>query len=74
MQRKLRKIPDQKWVGGVAAGVAYWLGMPAWLVRLLWTILVLAYGVGLFFYILLCIFMPTWGPGEPHDFQSVSGG
>jgi hypothetical protein len=34
--RKLRKVADDNaWIGGVCAGIAYWLGIPAWILRLL---------------------------------------
>lgn len=73
MERKLRKVVAKKWLGGVAAGFAYWLGMPAWIVRLIWLFLSLAYGVGVVFYILLWIFMPRWEE-TPVDYQERSGG
>ena len=35
-KRKLRKIQLDKWIGGVCAGVAYWIGAPTWFVRFVW--------------------------------------
>ncbi len=73
MERKLRKVTERKMIGGVAAGVAYWLGFPSWLVRLAWVLAFFCYGAGLLFYILLWIFMPKWEI-TPDDYDSVSGG
>ena len=70
---RLRRITGKKWIGGVCAGFAYWIGMPTWLVRLLWAFLGLAYGVGILPYILLWIFMPEWET-TPEDYETRSGG
>jgi len=48
---KLRRLKAKGWIGGVCAGFGYWIGMPTWLVRLIWTVMVLAYGVGGILYI-----------------------
>lgn len=73
MERKLRKVAERKWIGGVCAGVAYWLGFPAWLVRLAWVFALFYYGAGFFLYILLWIFMPKWDV-TPEDYDQLSGG
>jgi phage shock protein PspC (stress-responsive transcriptional regulator) len=70
---KLRRIKGKHWVGGVCAGVGYWLGVPTWLVRLIWTLSILAYGFGGLLYILLWIFMPVWEQ-VPEDFNERAGG
>lgn len=70
--RKLRKVTDDEWIGGVCAGVAYWLGFPVWLVRLIWACAALFYGVGVGIYILLWIFMPEWEE-TPADYQKITG-
>jgi len=72
MKRKLRRIFDESWIGGVCAGIAYWLGISVWLVRLVWVCLVIFYGVGIFPYILLWIFMPKWDK-TPSDFKKITG-
>lgn len=73
-ERKLRKAKAPcKWIGGVCAGFAYWVGVPTWIVRLVLTILTLFYGIGLLPYILLWIFLPTWEE-SPADFNAVTGG
>ena len=70
---KPRKIKQKGWLGGVCAGFGFWLGIPTWLVRLIWTALILAYGVGAILYILLWIFMPTWD-GVPEEYEERAGG
>ena len=42
-------------IGGVCAGIAYWLGCPAWMVRLIWVIAIFTFGAGTGIYILLWI-------------------
>lgn len=73
--RKLRKITNEEilWVGGVCAGVSYWLGIPTWIVRLVWTCSVLFFGMGVVLYILLWIFMPKWDE-PPQDYKEITGG
>lgn len=70
--KKLRRINDDEWAGGVCAGIAYWLGMPAWTIRLLFFVSVFGYGIGFGFYILLWLFMPRWNV-DPSDYDEVSG-
>ena len=55
----LRRSSTDRWVGGVCAGIARSLGIEAWIARLLFTILLLCGGVGLFLYLLLWIFVPS---------------
>lgn len=71
--RKLRRVVGEKWIGGVCAGVAYSLGAPAWLVRLVWAILGFSYGVGILPYLLLWVFMPEWD-ATPADYAERAGG
>lgn len=73
MQRKLRKVVGRKWIGGVAAGFAYWFGFPTWVVRLVWAFSVLCLGTGVLFYILFWIFMPSWEE-TPSDYDQITGG
>lgn len=73
MDRKLRKIPERKWIGGVAAGVGYWLGVPTWVVRLLWACSITFFGAGALLYVLFWIFMPKWEQ-TPLDYEERAGG
>jgi phage shock protein PspC (stress-responsive transcriptional regulator) len=70
---KLRRIKGKHWLGGVCAGVGYWLRVPTWLVRLIWTVLLLCYGLGGIVYILLWVFMPAW-EHVPADYEERAGG
>ncbi|MBT4849760.1 PspC domain-containing protein [Candidatus Parcubacteria bacterium] len=70
--RSFRKIEDDHWIGGVAAGLAYKLGVKTWIIRLLWAAALCYYGVGLGIYILLWIFVPSWDQ-DPEDYQEISG-
>jgi len=55
--RRLYRDPDDKWVGGVLAGVAHFFGMDPLVLRLLYIILLLL-GVGWLIYIVLWIVVP----------------
>ena len=70
---KLRRLKAKGWIGGVCAGFGYWIGMPTWLVRLIWTVMVLAYGVGGILYVLLWFFMPVW-ESSPEGYEERAGG
>ena len=54
----LRRVRDDRWLGGVCGGLARMLGVESWLVRLAFALLFLLWGTGLIFYILLWIFVP----------------
>lgn len=70
---KLRRIKGKHWLGGVCSGIGYWLGVPTWLVRLAWTVLLLCYGFGGIVYVLLWIFMPAI-ESVPPDYEERAGG
>jgi phage shock protein C len=70
---KLRRIKGKHWLGGVCAGMGYWLRVPTWLLRLGWTVLLLVYGIGGVVYLLLWIFMPSW-EAVPADYEERAGG
>lgn len=72
MTRKLRRVTEHKWLGGVCSGIAYALGAPVWVVRLVWTALAISFGIGVVTYILFWIFMPKW-EDTPDDFETVTG-
>ena len=54
----MRRSRSDRWIGGVCGGIARMTGLGAWIWRLLFTLLVLCAGTGLFVYILLWIFVP----------------
>jgi phage shock protein PspC (stress-responsive transcriptional regulator) len=53
--------------------MGYWFAIPTWLVRLVWTVLLLCYGIGGAVYVLLWIFMPVWET-VPVDYEERAGG
>ena len=54
----LRRSRDDRWVGGVCGGIARSTGMASWILRLMFTLLVLFAGSGVLIYALLWIFVP----------------
>lgn len=70
--KKLRRIPQRGWLGGVCAGFAYFFGFPVWVLRLVWVLSLFWMGFGFFIYILLWIFMPTV-KDVPVDYEEVTG-
>lgn len=73
MARKLRKVEEEAWIGGVCAGVAYGFEIPVWIVRLVFVLAAFGSGIGLGLYILLWILMPNWEKA-PEDYDAVTGG
>lgn len=67
MDRKLRKINNSA-LFGVCSGFAYWLGVPTWVIRIIWCLFTLAGGAGIIIYILLALFMPSWKE-DPEDYE-----
>jgi phage shock protein PspC (stress-responsive transcriptional regulator) len=71
--REFRRAPDgHRWVGGVCTGLAYSLGVPAWVVRLVTFIACWAWGAGIVAYGLLWVFAPEWRK-LPADFSARIG-
>ncbi|HEY8877692.1 MAG TPA: PspC domain-containing protein [Roseateles sp.] len=54
----LRRARMDRWLGGVCGGIARATGLDSWVWRLIFTVLFLAFGTGVFLYILLWIFVP----------------
>jgi phage shock protein PspC (stress-responsive transcriptional regulator) len=72
LSRKVRRIPDKGWFGGVCAGFAYFIGVQVWLIRILWVCMVLFAGFGVLPYILFWAFVPQWRETPP-DFDEITG-
>ena len=70
--RKLRKMESEAWFVGVCSGMAYFIGLPAWIVRLVWFCSIWFAGTGLGLYIILWIFVPAW-ESTPDDYDEVTG-
>ncbi|MCP1385354.1 PspC domain-containing protein [Runella salmonicolor] len=56
--KKFYRNPDQKVVGGVAAGVAAYFGVDLGVVRFIWVLSILFFGTGLLLYIVLWLITP----------------
>ena len=54
----LRRSRTDRWLGGVCGGLGQVTGTPAWVWRLLVTLLVLCAGTGVVVYLLMWIFVP----------------
>lgn len=54
----LRRARIDRWLGGVCGGIARITGLDSWIWRLIFVMLFLAFGSGIFLYILLWIFVP----------------
>lgn len=55
----LRRSRSDRWIGGVAGGLAEATGLDNWVWRLIFAVLLLFGGAGLIVYILMWIFVPA---------------
>ena len=58
IKRLYRAKPSESMIGGVAAGIANYFDTDPTLIRLLWVLLALGYGIGVLAYILAWIIIP----------------
>ncbi len=70
--KSFRRFESRSWVGGVCAGVSYRLSVPLWLVRLIWGLLLLCYGIGFLPYLALWVFVPD-ADTLPADYVERTG-
>lgn len=56
--KKLYRDTDNSYIGGVASGLAYYFGIEAIWIRLVWVLLIFGAGTGVLLYILLWILVP----------------
>lgn len=64
---------DEFMIAGVASGIARALDVDAWVIRLIFLILVIGFGTGVLLYFILWMLMPLESPGmivEPYNFDS----
>lgn len=54
----LRRSRSDRWLGGVCGGLADFSGLASWIWRLIFALLLLCAGTGVFIYLLLWIFVP----------------
>ena len=55
----LRRSRSDRWIAGVCGGIARATGVESWVVRLVFTVLVVFAGTGILAYVLLWICMPS---------------
>lgn len=69
--RKLYCIREVETWGGLCAGIAYWLGISTWVVRLLMFMFIFStFPTGLFLYILFAVLIPD-APETPEDYREI---
>ena len=56
---RLRRSTGDRWIGGVCGGLARATGLESWVWRLIFAVLILFGGAGIFIYLLLWIFVPA---------------
>jgi len=56
--RRLYRNPDQRYLGGVCAGIAAWLGISPLAIRLIFLVVAFFYGISIGVYFLLWIIIP----------------
>jgi phage shock protein PspC (stress-responsive transcriptional regulator) len=55
---QLRRSISDRWIGGVAGGLAGMTAIPSWAWRILFILTTLLHGLGILMYLLLWIFVP----------------
>ncbi len=56
--QQLRRSMSDRWIGGVAGGLAQMTAIPSWAWRILFILTLLLHGLGALVYLLLWIFVP----------------
>lgn len=59
VSRRLERDPNNKMIGGVAAGVANYFNLDPTVVRIAWAASILVFGMGLLLYLIMWIVMPV---------------
>lgn len=68
--KKFRRMNQHATLGGVCSGLAYSLGVQAWIIKAIMVLLVLGAGVGVIPYILVALFAPEYEQ-DPEDYEAV---
>ncbi len=58
MEKRLCKSRTDKKIAGVCGGIGNYFGVDPTVVRIIWTICILGYGIGLFAYIIAAFVLP----------------
>lgn len=69
--KKLRRMNENAMLGGVCSGIAYYLGIETWIVRMFYFGLIYLLGTGIIFYILMWIFIPEYEK-DPEDYNNLN--
>lgn len=69
MTRKCKRINNGT-IFGVCGGIAYYMQVQAWILRVLILLFTFAGGSGILMYILCALLMPKWDK-DPEDYDSV---
>lgn len=67
---QLHRSRDDRWIAGVAGGLAELTDIPTWAWRILFVLTTFLHGIGLLMYVLLWIFVPLAKPALPAPPQS----
>lgn len=59
MEKKLFRSKTDKKLAGVCGGLAQYIGMDSSVVRIIWALLTILYGVGLLLYIVCALVIPV---------------
>jgi phage shock protein PspC (stress-responsive transcriptional regulator) len=75
MEKTLERMPEAKsMLCGVCSGIAYYAGVPSWLIRFIFLLLALmGCGIPVAAYIVFCIVLPRTDV-VPEDFDEVTNG
>lgn len=68
----LERLPGKGWTGGVCAGIAYRLGCRPYVVRMVFVLSTLTFGLGAAAYLPLRLFLPA-PKKPPKDFEARIG-
>lgn len=71
MSRPFKRMNAAAKLGGICGGAAYWLELPAWVVRAVLLVALFSAGVGFWLYIALWLLMPQWDV-DPSDYREVT--
>lgn len=63
--KKLRRSTEDRMIAGVAGGVAEFFDLDPTIVRLVWVLMVIFGGFGVFLYVIMWIFVPEKGTDTP---------
>ena len=66
-QKRIYKVEKDKKIFGVCGGVAEYLGMDPTIVRVIWAILCLGYGIAIIVYLVCAFVFPNKSEVEPAE-------